>query len=51
MIYWSEEDQNFYTIPDGDKATPKQIKDYYENIIEQVAIEIPINYKGGNKNK
>ena len=30
-IFWSNESQEFYTIPDGDVATPKQIKEYYEN--------------------
>lgn len=29
-IFWSDEDQKFYTIPDGDEATDKQIKEYYE---------------------
>lgn len=30
-VYWSEENQEFYTTPDGDKATHKQIKEYYEH--------------------
>lgn len=30
-IFWSSEDQEFYTIPDGDIATSLQIKEYYEN--------------------
>lgn len=30
-IFCSNDDQCFYTYPDGDIATPKQIKDYYEN--------------------
>lgn len=32
-IFWSDEDQKFYTIPDGDEATPSQIKEYYEKKI------------------
>ena len=28
-IVWVEEEQCFITIPDGDKATHKQIRDYY----------------------
>lgn len=28
-IFWSDEDQKFITLPDGDEATHKQIKDYY----------------------
>ena len=32
-IFWSNDSQKFYTIPDGDEATPKQIKEYYENIL------------------
>lgn len=28
-IYWSDEDQTYFTIPDGDIATHKQIHDYY----------------------
>lgn len=31
QIIYSEEDQKFYTIPDGDIATHQQIKEYYEN--------------------
>jgi len=31
QIIYSEEDQKFYTIPDGDVATYQQIKEYYEN--------------------
>ena len=30
-IFYNEEDQKFYTIPDGDIATHQQIKEYYEN--------------------
>lgn len=41
-IFYSEEDGQFYTIPDGDIATPEQIKQYYENKINE--IEIPIKY-------
>lgn len=29
-IFWSDESQKFITIPDGDDATQKQIKEYYE---------------------
>lgn len=29
-IFYNEEDQQFYTIPDGDIATHKQIRDYYK---------------------
>lgn len=29
-IFWDEESKTFYTIPDGDVATPEQIKEYYE---------------------
>lgn len=29
-VYWNEEEQEFYTTPDGDKATHKEIKDYFE---------------------
>lgn len=32
-LFWSEEDQQFYKIPDGDIATPKEIKEYYERKI------------------
>ena len=28
-IIWSEEDQAYFTVPDGDIATHKQINDYY----------------------
>lgn len=28
-IYWSDEDQIYFTIPDRDIATHKQIHDYY----------------------
>lgn len=28
-IFWSDDDQKFHTIPDGDEATHQQIKDYY----------------------
>ena len=30
-IIWSEEDQTYFTIPDGDIATHKQIHEYYNN--------------------
>jgi len=30
-IFYNDEDQKFYTIPDGDIATYQQIKEYYEN--------------------
>ena len=30
-VFWSIEDQKFYTIPDGDEATHQQIKEYYES--------------------
>ena len=43
-IFYSEEDSQFYTIPDGDVATPEQIKQYYENKINEIKIEIPIRY-------
>lgn len=29
-LIWSNEDQCYITIPDGDVATHKQIKEYYE---------------------
>ena len=28
-IIWSEEDQTYFTVPDGDIATHKQIHEYY----------------------
>lgn len=28
-IIWSEEDQAYFTVPDGDIATHKEIHDYY----------------------
>ena len=28
-IIWSEEDQAYFTVPDGDTATHKEIHDYY----------------------
>ena len=28
-IIWSEEDQAYFTVPDGDIVTHKQINDYY----------------------
>ena len=31
-IIWSEEDQTYFTVPDGDIATHKQIHEYYNNI-------------------
>ena len=30
-LIWSNDDQKFITIPDGDITTPQQIKEYYEN--------------------
>lgn len=30
-IIWSEEDQTYFTVPDGDIATHKQIHEYYNN--------------------
>ena len=30
-IVWSNDDQKFIIIPDGDTATPQQVKEYYEN--------------------
>lgn len=30
-IIWSEEDQTYFTVPDGDIATHKQIYEYYNN--------------------
>lgn len=30
-VFWSIEDQKFYTIPDGDEATHQQIKEYFES--------------------
>lgn len=44
QIIYNEEDQKFYTIPDGDIATHQQIKKYFENKIKQ----IPINFKCNN---
>ena len=38
-IFWSDEDQKFYTIPDGDVATHKEIKEYFmqnRNLIERI---------------
>ena len=43
-VYWSEESQEFYTTPDGDKATHKQIKEYYENKSRET--KGPMLYKG-----
>ena len=43
-IFYNEEDQKFYTIPDGDVATHHQIKQYFENKMKQ----IPINFKCNN---
>ena len=41
-IFWGDEDQRFITIPDGDVATHKQIKDYYEN---KYGIKVEIQWK------
>ena len=41
-IFWSEESQEFITIPDGDTATPREIKNYYENNKE---IEVEIKWR------
>ena len=30
-IIWSEEDQTYFTVPDGNIATHKQIHEYYNN--------------------
>lgn len=38
-IVWSDENQEFITIPDGDIATHKEIKDYYENK-KEIEVEI-----------
>lgn len=51
MIFYSEEDKQFYTIPDGDVATAEQIKQYYEDKYHKVMVEIPINIKGANNEK
>ena len=39
-LFWSDEDQKFYTIPDGDIATHKQVKEYYEDVINNKEVEI-----------
>ena len=44
-IFYSEEDKQFYTIPDGDIAKPEQIKQYYDN---KIKIPIPIKFKCNN---
>lgn len=44
-IFWSNDDQAFHTIPDGDKATHQEIKKYYENKLRNM----PINYKSSVK--
>lgn len=41
-IIWSDENQEFITIPDGDIATHKEIKDYYEKKKE---IEVEIKWR------
>ena len=30
-LIWSEEDQAYFTVPDGNIATHKQIHEYYNN--------------------
>lgn len=32
QIIWDEENQQFITVPDGDVATHKQIKDFIDTI-------------------
>ena len=46
-IIWSEEDQAYFTVPDGDIATHKQIHEYYNT---KTLVETKI-YNNGNCTK
>lgn len=47
-IIWSEEDQTYFTVPDGDIATHKQIHEYYNNTKTLAETKI---YNDGNCTK
>ena len=39
-LFWSDEDQKFYTIPYEDIASYKQLKEYYKDVINNKEVEI-----------
>lgn len=48
-IFYNKEDQQFYTIPDGDIATHQQIEEYYKKRLNEIEIKIPIKFTSNLK--
>ena len=38
-LIYDEEEQLYFTVPDGDIATHKQVKEYYEDVINNKEVE------------
>ena len=50
-IIWSDDEQKFITMPDGDTATHFEIKEYYESKTKKIVANISVNYKTSIKGR